>query len=198
MPDKERVNHLVVIASSTGGPKSLQQVIPKLPANLDAAVIVVQHMPSGFTNSLAERLNQLSKIQVSEANDQEILKNGHVYIAKGGRHLKVQEKNGVYRIMLTDEPPREGVRPCANYAYESLTEVSAKEVVAVVLTGMGADGTEGIRHLKEKKEIYTIAQDKDSSVIYGMPKMLTEAGLVDVSLPLSKIADEITKKLGVR
>ena len=198
MPDKKRVNHLVVIASSTGGPKSLQQVIPKLPANLDAAVIVVQHMPSGFTNSLAERLNQLSKIQVSEANDQEILKNGHVYIAKGGRHLKVQEKNGVYRIMLTDEPPREGVRPCANYAYESLTEVSSKEIVAVVLTGMGADGTEGIRHLKEKKEIYTIAQDKDSSVVYGMPKMLTEAGLVDVSLPLSKIADEITKKLGVR
>ncbi len=198
MPDKERVNHLVVIASSTGGPKSLQQVIPKLPANLDAAVIVVQHMPSGFTNSLAVRLNQLSEIPVSEATDQEIIKNGHVYIAKGGQHLKVQEKNGVYRIVLTDEPPREGVRPCANYAYESLTEVSANKIVAVVLTGMGADGTEGIRHLKEKKEIYTIAQDKESSVIYGMPKTLTEAGLVDVSLPLTQIADEITKKMGVR
>lgn len=198
MPNKREIKNLVVIASSTGGPKSLQQVIPKLPKNLNAAVIVVQHMPSGFTRSLAERLDSLSEIAVKEAEEGELLQNSQVYIAKGGLHLKVIERKGNVSLSLTEEPPREGVRPCANYTYESLIDTNFESLVAVVMTGMGADATVGIRNLKKEKSIYTIAQDKETSIIYGMPKMVKEAGLSDISLPLNRIAEEITKKMGVR
>ena len=198
MPKNREIKNLVVIASSTGGPKSLQQVIPKLPKNLNAAVIVVQHMPSGFTRSLAERLDSLSEIAVKEAEEGELLQNSQVYIAKGGLHLKVIESKGNVSLSLTEEPPREGVRPCANYTYESLIDTNFDSLVAVVMTGMGADGTVGIRNLKKEKSIYTIAQDKETSIIYGMPKMVKEAGLSDISLPLNRIAEEITKKMGVR
>ena len=197
MPRAGELNQLVVIASSTGGPKSLQSVVPKLPPNLNVAVIIVQHMPSGFTNSLAARLNDLSRIFVKEAEDGEQLRPGRVYIAKGGQHLKVTRKERKYFLTLTDEPPREGVRPCANYTYESLISTDFDTLVGVVMTGMGADATIGIRNLKKEKDIYTIAQDRETSIIYGMPKMVTEAGLSDIVLPLEKIADEITKKVGV-
>lgn len=198
MSVNEDVSNLVVIASSTGGPKSLQLVIPKLPPNLNAAVIVVQHMPSGFTHSLAERLNSLGAIAVKEAEDGERLRNCQVYIAKGGQHLKVVPKGGkTYAISLTDEPPREGVRPCANYTYESLISTKFQKLVGTVLTGMGADGTAGIRNLKEHKKMYTIAQNEETSIIYGMPKVVKEAGLADTVLPLEKIADEIIKKVGL-
>lgn len=198
MPKNSKITNLVVIASSTGGPKSLQQVIPKLPQNLNAAVIVVQHMPSGFTRSLAERLNGLSEIAVKEAEEGELLQNSQVYIAKGGLHLKVMEEKSKVFLSLTEEPPREGVRPCANYTYESLIDTNFESLVAVVMTGMGADATAGIRNLKKEKSIYTIAQDKESCIIYGMPRVVKEAGLADISLPLNRIAEEITKKMGVR
>lgn len=198
MPRAGEVNQLVVIASSTGGPKSLQSVVPKLSPDLNAAVIIVQHMPSGFTGSLAARLDDLSRIPVKEAEDGEPLEVGKVYIAKGGQHLKVIQKKRGYALSLSDEPPREGVRPCANYTYESLIDTSFDTLVGVVMTGMGADGTIGIRNLKKEKSIYTIAQNKETSIIYGMPKMVAEAGLADKVLPLDEIADEIIKKVGVR
>jgi two-component system chemotaxis response regulator CheB len=197
MPNSKQVKHLVVIASSTGGPKSLQSVVPKLPANLNAAVIIVQHMPSGFTKSLASRLDDLGEIAVKEAEHGEILMNGQVYIAKGGWHLRVCYKRNDYVISLSDEPPREGVRPCANYTYESLIDTPFERLVGVVMTGMGADGTEGIRNLKKAKNMYTIAQNQESCIIYGMPRMVVEAGLDNCVLPLDEIADEIIKKVGV-
>ena len=197
MPNFDNISNLVVIASSTGGPKSLQSVVPKLPANLNAGVIVVQHMPSGFTNSLAMRLDDLSEVHVQEASDGEVIKNGNVYIAKGGMHLKVHESHRRYNLSLSDEPPREGVRPCANYAYESLCGTSFKTIVCVVMTGMGADGTVGIRNLKNNRSIYTISQDQATSIIYGMPRMVYEAGLTDKVAPLTEIANEIVKKVGV-
>lgn len=188
---------IVAIASSTGGPKALQDVIPLLPANLKAPVVLVQHMPAGFTQSLAERLNDLSQCEVKEAEDGECLEDGKVYIARGGKHLNVDSVAGKYRVRYSDEPSREGVKPSANYMYESLAEGIAERVVCVVMTGMGADGTKGIENLKKSKNIYVIAQDEDSSTVYGMPKSVYVAGLTNSVVPLTQIAQEIIMNVGV-
>lgn len=189
---------VVAIASSTGGPKALLEVIPLLPAGLKAPVVVVQHMPPGFTASLAERLDQMSEIKVSEAVDGERLEDGHVYIAMGGRHLNVDTFAGSLRARYSDEPAREGVRPSANYMYESLSNAKADRIVCVVMTGMGADGTKGIENLKKDKKTFVITQDEDSSVVYGMPKSVVNAGLSDLTVPLKQIAQEIIMNVGVK
>lgn len=191
-------NKVVALASSTGGPKALQAVIPRLPKNLKAPVIVVQHMPAGFTASLAERLNTLSEIHVKEAAEGDILEAGTVYIAMGGKHLNVDTMAGKYSIHYSDEPSREGVKPCANYMYESLRDSRYDEIVCVVMTGMGADGTQGIRNLKEKKKVHVIAQEADSCAVYGMPKSVVNAGMADQVVPLDQIAQEIIMNVGVK
>lgn len=189
---------LVAIACSTGGPKALQQVIPKLPGNLDAPVLIVQHMPSGFTESLAERLNGLSQLSVKEAAVGDKLEKGHVYIAKGGTHLKVKKQRGEYRIEFGDEAPREGVKPCANYMYESLMDSDFDQIVCVVMTGMGADGTEGIMNLDKKKQTYVIAQEQSTCAVYGMPRAVSMTGLVNQMVALEDMAQQITRNVGVR
>lgn len=190
-------NHVIALACSTGGPKSLQSVIPKLPANLDAPVLIVQHMPAGFTGTLATRLDELSAIKVKEAEDGEEVKNGVVYIAPGGRHLECEKVGNTHRIKLNDSPPRDALRPCANIMYDSLLDCGYQEVICVVLTGMGSDGTEGIKHLSGKKEIYVISQDAATSIVYGMPKAIAQAGLSNEVVPLETVADSITKYVGV-
>ena len=189
---------IVAIASSTGGPRALQEVIPRLPGNLNAPVLLVQHMPKGFTKSLAERLDQTSPIKVSEAVDGETIEKGHVYIAPGGQHMKLFKKPGGYVIRLTDEPTREGVKPCANYMYESLMDSDFAEITCAVLTGMGADGTAGIKALDTKKKIFTVAQDEETSTVYGMPRAIAVTGLCNSVVPLETVADEIIKNVGVR
>ena len=190
---------LVAIASSTGGPKSLQSVIPKLPAGLDAPVLLVQHMPKGFTASLAERLNDLSQVKVKEAKEGDELQSGTVYVAMGGMHMNVKTApNGKYTIHYSDEPTREGVKPCANYMYESLSDSRFDKIVCVVMTGMGADGTEGIKNLEAKKKIHVIAQDQETCVVYGMPKSVVNAGLSDQVVPLEQLAQEIILNVGVK
>ena len=189
---------IVAIASSTGGPKALQAVIPRLPRDLDAPVLVVQHMPKGFTASLAARLNSLSKLKVVEAAEGMEPKKGNVYIAPGGKHLNVvMSENGTNLIHLSDEPPREGVKPCANYMYESLINSRFDNIVCVVMTGMGADGTEGIRRLKEQKNIHVISQSQDTCTIYGMPRSIVREGLSDEVVALDDIAQEIIIKVGI-
>ena len=190
-------NKVVALASSTGGPKALQSVVPRLPKNLKAPVVIVQHMPAGFTASLAERLDSLSEVRVKEAAEGDVLEAGTVYLAMGGRHLNVQTSVGKYTIHYTDQPTREGVRPCANYMYESLMDSKFDQVVCVVMTGMGADGTEGIKHLKEKKKIHVIAQEASTCAVYGMPKSVVNAGLTDQVVPLDQIAQEIIMNVGV-
>jgi two-component system chemotaxis response regulator CheB len=189
---------IVALASSTGGPKALQSVIPKLPANLKVPVVVVQHMPPGFTASLAERLNSLSEVNVKEAAEGDVLMPGNVYIAMGGKHLNILNMSGKYSIHYSDEPAREGVKPCANYMYESLMDSRFDRIVCVVMTGMGADGTEGIQHLKEKKKIHVIVQEASTCAVYGMPKSAVNAGLADQVVPLEQIALEITTNVGVK
>lgn len=191
-------SQIVALASSTGGPKALQAVIPKLPANLKAPVVVVQHMPAGFTASLAERLNALSEVSVKEAAEGDVLMPGSVYVAMGGKHLNILNMGGKYTIHYSDEPAREGVKPCANYMYESLIDSKFDRIVCVVMTGMGADGTEGIQHLKEKKKIQVIVQEASTCAVYGMPKSAVNAGLADQIVPLEQIAQEITTNVGVK
>ena len=191
-------SQIVALASSTGGPKALQAVIPKLPANLKAPVVVVQHMPFGFTASLSERLNSLSELNVKEASEGDVLLPGNVYIAMGGKHLNILNMSGKYTIHYSDEPAREGVKPCANYMYESLMDSKFDRILCVVLTGMGADGTQGIMHLKEKKKIHVIVQEASTCAVYGMPKSAVNAGLADQAVPLEQIAQEIITNVGVK
>lgn len=190
-------NKVVAIASSTGGPKALQSVISRLPANLAAPVLIVQHMPAGFTASLAERLNSLSEVTVKEAKEGDVLENGTVYIAKGGMHMNVLQMASKLSIHYSDEPSREGVKPCANYMYESLADSKYAQIVCVVMTGMGADGTVGIKNLKEKKNIHVIAQEQESCTVYGMPRSIVNAGLANQIVPLEQIAQEIILNVGV-
>lgn len=196
--DKIPINGVVAIASSTGGPKALQSVIPRLPADFPAPVLIVQHMQAGFTKSLAERLNMVSPLTVKEAEEGEALEKGYVYLAKSGMHMQVKKKPGVrYVIHYSDEPAREGVKPCANYLYESLAEIGFETIICVVMTGMGADGTAGIRYLKQKKKVTVIAQEKSTCAVYGMPRSVVEANLADKTIPLEEIAGEIMISMGV-
>ena len=190
---------LVALACSTGGPKALQSVIPYLPKNLDAPMVLVQHMPPGFTKSMADRLNELSEISVKEAQEGDILEKGHVYVAPGGKHMEVVKmRDGSHRIALNDMPPIGGLRPCANIMFDSLTKTDYDEIICIVLTGLGADGTNGILSLNRKKPIHVIAQDAQTCVVYGMPRAIAEAGMVDEMVPLEQVAKTITKNVGVK
>ncbi len=188
---------IVALACSTGGPKALQSVIPYLPKNLNAPMVLVQHMPAGFTKSMAERLDEISPIHVKEAEDGEILEKGTVYVAPGGKHMEVTKISGGHKISLNDMPPIGGLRPCANITYDSLSKCGFNQVVCVVLTGMGADGTNGIMELNKHKPIYVISQNAETCVVYGMPKAIAESGLVDEVVPLKDVAQTITKNVGV-
>lgn len=189
---------IVAIASSTGGPKALQEVIPRLPADLDAPVLVVQHMPVGFTQSLAQRLDDLSALHVQEATDGMEIHKGNVYIARGGLHMEVTKSGGKHALMLKDGPTREGVKPCANFMYETLAKSGYDKVICVVLTGMGADGTEGIKSLSEQKEVYVIAQDEFTCAVYGMPKCIITAGMANQIEPIDNVASAIILNVGVQ
>ena len=195
--DKITGNRIVAIASSTGGPRALQAVIPKLPKNLKTPVVLVQHMPEGFTASLAERLDSLSEVKVKEAVEGDILQPGCVYISRGGKHMYVVKSGGKSTIHYQDGPTREGVRPCANFMYESLMDSDYDMICCVVLTGMGADGTEGIKNLKTKKKVHVIGQEESTCTVYGMPKAVATAGLVDQVVKLDDIAQEIIMNVGV-
>ncbi|MFV0464739.1 MAG: chemotaxis-specific protein-glutamate methyltransferase CheB [Lachnospiraceae bacterium] len=189
---------LVALACSTGGPKALAEMIPMLPGNLNAPIVLVQHMPAGFTKSMADRLDEKSKIRVKEAEDGEVLQNGCVYVAPGGKHLEIiKNVNGQHKVQLNSLPPIGGLRPCANITYDSLCTTDYHEIVCVILTGMGADGTNGILTLERKKPVYVIAQDAQSCVVYGMPKAIYEAGVVDEVVSISNVAKAITTRVGV-
>ena len=189
---------IVAIASSTGGPKALQEVIPYLPKQLDAPVLIVQHMPAGFTASLAQRLDELSPLHVQEAVDGMEIQKGNVYLAQGGKHMEIVPRDGKHYIVLKDGPTREGVRPCANFVYETLGDSEYDHVVCVVLTGMGADGTQGIQNLSKQKPIHVIAQEKSTCAVYGMPRSIVASGIVDQIEPLDNIASAIILNAGVQ
>jgi two-component system chemotaxis response regulator CheB len=185
-----REAEVVVIGTSTGGPPALQAIIPRLPGDLPSPVLVVQHMPVGFTKSLADRLDGRSALKVKEAEDGETIHAGVVYIAPAGRHMKVKRRGTQVRVWLDDEPKGALHRPAVDVLMTSVARVYGSRALGVLLTGMGADGVEGMRALKEAGS-RTMAESEETSIIYGMPKAAVEAGVVDRSIPLYRMADEI-------
>ena len=159
---------VVGIATSTGGPRALAEVVGSLPADLDAAVLIVQHMPSGFTRSLAQRLDSLCALAVAEAEHGEPVMAGRVYLAPGGRHMRVSADPTTPRIVLGDDAPVWGVRPAADPLFRSLADVYGAACVCAVLTGMGRDGADGLRAVRAAGG-RGVVQDRDSATIYGMP-----------------------------
>ena len=199
IPSQKAGNRIVALACSTGGPKALHTVLPALDPDMDAPMVLVQHMPAGFTKSLADRLNELSRVTVKEAEEGEMLEKGVVYIAPGGSHLEVVcGAGGSHRVHLSDAPAIGGLKPCANIMYQSLKNSRYDEITCVVLTGMGADGTAGIEALDKSKPIHVIAQNAQTCVVYGMPRAVAEAGLADEVVPLESIANTIIKNVGVK
>lgn len=180
---------LVAIGTSTGGPQALHSVITRLPGELPCGVVVVQHMPPGFTKSLANRLDSLSKVSVKEAENGDIIEPGHVYIAPGNYHMRVASEGSKRKIVLSQDPPVGNHRPAVNVLYDSVAPVG-KNLVAVIMTGMGCDGTEGMKKIKAQGG-YSIAQDESTSVVYGMPKSVVDAGLADEVRPVTDIARAI-------
>lgn len=193
-----QVKRLVFIASSTGGPRALQSVIPYFPADFPYPIVVVQHMPAGFTESLANRLNDMSPLTVKEAEDGERLRKGFVYIAKGGKQCElVEQPAGTFFLSENDKPARGGLRPCADVFLESLVDSSMDHFVCGVLTGMGSDGCKGIQEVKRHKDIKVVAQNEETCVVYGMPRAVARAGIVNEVVPLEDMAGAMIKQLGV-
>jgi len=182
---------LVAIGTSTGGPQALQQVITRLPGNLPCGVVVVQHMPAGFTKALADRLDTISQVSVKEAEDGDVIQPGHVYIAPGSHHLRVRADGSSRKIMLGQDPPVGNHRPAVNVMYDSVADIG-KNLVAVIMTGMGCDGCEGMKKIKAAGG-YSIAQDEPTCVVYGMPKAVVDAGLADEIKPVENIAQAIVE-----
>jgi two-component system chemotaxis response regulator CheB len=181
---------LLVVGASTGGPRALAELLAALPGDLPAAAIVVQHLPAGFTRSLAQRLDQGSPLAVAEAHDGDALTAGRVLVAPGDHHLQVTRR----RVLLDRGPRRHGVRPAIDPTLESAAAHFGPAVLAVILTGMGHDGTEGARAVKAAGG-HVLAEAEASCVVYGMPRAVVEAGLADAVVPLPELPAAIVHHL---
>ena len=196
-PDGGGATHAVVAAASTGGPRALAEIVPRLPRRIGAAVLIVQHMPPGFTRSLAQRLDGLSPLPVGEAEQGEPVVHDRVYIAPGGWHMTVDASDGVPVIALDRSPPVWGVRPSADPLFRSARQCFGAEVVGVVLTGMGRDGALGLQSVREAGGT-AIVQDRATSIIYGMPQAALALAGADRIAPLGEIATAIVQALAGR
>ena len=190
---------VVAIGASTGGPRALEKVLHQLDPDISAGLLIVQHMPEGFTKTFADRLDRESGIEVKEAETGDGIEQGRALVAPGGYHLTVRRETtgkdtrGV--ISLNQDPPVCGLRPTVDTMMLSAAEIYTDKTIGVILTGMGSDGAKGMKAIKENKG-RTIAQDRDTCVVYGMPRAAVEAGIVDKVVPLDKIAEEIMKMAG--
>ncbi len=182
---------LCVIGISTGGPKALDQLIPQLNTSLPCPIIIVQHMPVTFTESLAQKLNEETSLQVSEVKGGEKLSSGHIYIAQGGKHLVLNAAlDGSFYLAVNDEPPVNNCKPSVDVLFRSVAAVFKGNVLAIIMTGMGRDGTDGVRLLK-RNGAKCIIQDEASSIVWGMPGSVYQAGLADEVVPLSQLSARI-------
>lgn len=182
---------LVLIGVSTGGPNALARLLPQLPRDLGVPILIVQHMPPLFTQTLAENLNAKSAISVREAAAGDVLAPNTAYIAPGGKQMRITAGAGGSKVIqVTDDPPENNCRPAVDYLFRSVATQFPGKSLAVIMTGMGNDGTLGLRLLK-RQGCLVIAQDEASCVVYGMPKAAVEAGVTDLILPLDSIAPRI-------
>jgi two-component system, chemotaxis family, protein-glutamate methylesterase/glutaminase len=187
---------LLVIGTSTGGPKALQDILPTLPASLPVPCLIVQHMPSTFTRPFADRLNGLCQVHVKEAEQEEPLKAGTVYIAPGGIHMTYGSRGSKGCIELSPEPVSSLHRPSVDVLFLSVSEHFRGQVLAGILTGMGSDGAKGMEQLK-RKGAYTLAEAEESCAVYGMPRAAVERGCVDVVAPLAAIPGHLRRHFGI-
>jgi len=187
-------SEIIALGISTGGPNALSRMMPMLPADIGVPIVLVQHMPPVFTKSLAGSLNSKCAITVKEAEDGEAIQANVAYIAPGGKQMKlVASTDGQNRLVkITNDPPENSCKPSVDYLFRSVADYYVGRTTAVIMTGMGSDGTKGLEILKQKGTI-VIGQDQSSCVVYGMPKAPAEKGLIDVVAPLDRIAAEIVK-----
>lgn len=182
---------LVVIGASTGGPRALSLLMSQLPPDFHAPTVIIQHMPEGFTRSLAERLDRLCHLQVREAQEGDCLQSGVAYLAPGGRHLQLLRGG---RLRLSDEPPLHGVRPAVDITLFSIAQNYSGSVVVAILTGMGNDGAMGVRAL-HAKGARILAEDESSCVVFGMPRAAIQTGCVHQTAPIEQMAQRITEEV---
>ena len=195
-PSKQKVDstiELIAIGASTGGTVAVRNILTKLPDGLPGIVIVL-HMPANFTKSYAENLNDKCDFKVKEAEDGEKIESGHAYIAQGGKHLLVEKGVTDYFLKLNNDPPLGHHRPAVDKTFASITDIIAPNCIGVILTGMGSDGAKSLKAMN-KRGSFTIAQDEETSVVFGMPKQAINLGAVDSVLPINKIPKSIIKAL---
>lgn len=186
-------NKIVAIGTSTGGPRALEQLLMGIPIDFPAPIFIVQHMPAKFTKSLAERLNFSANITVKEAVHGEIIESGIAYIAPGDFHMKIREVGTSYAIELTSEMLMQRYQPSVDVLLQSIAALQKTNKTIAILTGMGKDGSQGIKEIKSvDKASYIIAESAESSVVHGMPKAAIETGYVDKVLHINQIGEEIT------
>jgi two-component system chemotaxis response regulator CheB len=184
---------LIVIGISTGGPRALGHLVPQLPAAMPCPIVIVQHLPPMFTESMATKLDLETPLRVSEAKGGELLAAGHVYIAPGGKHLVLKRHHeGGFCLAVNEDPPVNNCRPSVDVLFGSVAAIFTGNVLAVVMTGMGRDGTEGVRMLK-RGSCKCIIQDENSSVVWGMPGSIFDAGLADEVVPLEQLGARIAQ-----
>jgi two-component system, chemotaxis family, protein-glutamate methylesterase/glutaminase len=185
---------VVAIGSSTGGPNALADLFPQIPGGFEVPILVVQHMPPVFTKMLAERLGRGSKLRFHEGENGMPVQAGHVYIAPGGHHMEVVREDKLVKIRLQDGPPENSCRPAVDVLFRSVAQVYGSHTLAVILTGMGSDGLKGCTTLRERGAP-VFAQDQATSVVWGMPGYVSQAGLAEKILPLPQIAPEIARRV---
>lgn len=188
--------HCLAIGASTGGPVALQQVLNAFPANFPLPIVLVQHMPGTFTDAFAERLDRTSNITVKLAADKEVMKPGFAYLAPGGRQMQIQGSRNAATINITDIPDNGKVlyKPSVDYCFTSLAQVYGGDVLSVIMTGMGSDGSEGCKLLKQLGATVW-AQDEASCVVYGMPGAVTKAKTATINIPLTHLANCIKTEI---
>jgi two-component system chemotaxis response regulator CheB len=187
---------VVAIGSSTGGPSALTELLPLFPADFPLPILIVQHMPRLFTKTLADSLARKSHLQIVEAQDGMIVKPGTVFIAPGGFQMKIVRRDrGQVTVQITDDPPENHCKPSADYLFRSVAQIYQDKAIGVILTGMGSDGTLGLRLMK-RLGAQIIGQNRETCVVWGMPRAAIEAGVVDIELPLNRIAPELIRCAG--
>ena len=194
VPEAERACRGVIIGTSTGGPAALKTVLAKLPDTIPVPVFVVQHMPPTYTTTLAARLDSICPLHVVEASQSMIARPGQVIVAAGGKQMGLKKRGADLEVQVSEAPSENGVRPSVDYFLRSAVDVFRGDALAVILTGMGRDGLEGCRQLKQAGG-FVFAQNRSDCIVYGMPKAVTESGLADRSLPLGKIAPAIVRHI---
>ncbi|HHY13139.1 MAG TPA: chemotaxis response regulator protein-glutamate methylesterase [Thermoanaerobacterales bacterium] len=182
--------YIIGIGTSTGGPSALKQLLTPFPKNIPASILIVQHIPASFTDSLAQRLNSSCEIEVKVGERGEMIKSGYAYIAPGDYHMTIYKQGGKCKINLNTDEPLYGHRPSVDILFHSIGNLSGKEKIGVIMTGMGRDGSTGLKNISDNGG-YTIAQNEETCVVFGMPKAAIEIGAANKILPLQEINYEI-------